>query len=210
MANQLTGDFDVVAQFSLPAVNRLLAAMHGIKRFPHSLSLRVDDVPRSSDPGRIGLRGFPDLPHGRPFERLQRRAVINVDHAVELIGEVRIEVVASKLGLRAVDHADRPMPPWLAQTLCECIVKASSQEEPRVTNLVEDVFDASRERIAHSLSFRDGPPVGRCRDGALVGREPHEEYVVRTVSLPYHLAHVELAAKGGAPKGEIGEDRAAP
>ena len=24
------------------------------------------------------------------------------------------------------------------------------------------------------------------------------------------LAHVELAAKGGAPKGEIGEDRAAP
>ena len=43
MANDLTGEFDVVAQFSVPAVDRLLAAMHGIKRFPHSLSLRIDD-----------------------------------------------------------------------------------------------------------------------------------------------------------------------
>ncbi len=54
MANQLTGDFDIVAQFSLPAVDRLLAAMHGIKRFPHSLSLRVDDVPRL--PNHDGVR----------------------------------------------------------------------------------------------------------------------------------------------------------
>ena len=46
MANDLTGEFDVVAQFSAPAVNRLLAAMHGIKRFPHSLSLRIDDLRR--------------------------------------------------------------------------------------------------------------------------------------------------------------------
>jgi len=43
LANNLTGEFDVVAQFSVPAVDRLLAAMHGIKRFPHSLSLRIDD-----------------------------------------------------------------------------------------------------------------------------------------------------------------------
>jgi peroxiredoxin len=49
VANQLTGDFDVVAQFSLPAVNRLLAAMHAIQRFPHSLSLRVDDIPQPPD-----------------------------------------------------------------------------------------------------------------------------------------------------------------
>ena len=45
MANNLTGEFDVVAQFSAPAVNRVLAAMHGIKRFPHSVSLRIDDRP---------------------------------------------------------------------------------------------------------------------------------------------------------------------
>lgn len=44
MANALTGDFDVVAQFTLPAAHRVLAAMHGGGRFPHSVSVRVGDV----------------------------------------------------------------------------------------------------------------------------------------------------------------------
>jgi hypothetical protein len=44
MATNLTGDFDVVAQFAIPAVNRILAAMHRIERFPHSLAMRVDDT----------------------------------------------------------------------------------------------------------------------------------------------------------------------
>lgn len=44
MANDLTGDFDVVAEFTIDAANRVLAAMHSGNRFPHSWSLRVDDV----------------------------------------------------------------------------------------------------------------------------------------------------------------------
>ena len=52
MAN-LTGDFDVIAQFAVPAVNRVLAAMHRVERFPHSISMHVDDGPR---PGH-------DIPH---------------------------------------------------------------------------------------------------------------------------------------------------
>src|SRR4051794_21528857 len=43
MANDLTGDFDVVAEFSIPAANRVLAAMHRGRRVPHSWTLRVDD-----------------------------------------------------------------------------------------------------------------------------------------------------------------------
>jgi hypothetical protein len=43
MAN-LTGDFDVIAQFAVPAVNRILAAMHRVERFPHSMAMRVDDT----------------------------------------------------------------------------------------------------------------------------------------------------------------------
>ena len=46
MANDLTGDFDVVAQFPTPTANRILAAMHRAERFPHSLSMRVDDTPQ--------------------------------------------------------------------------------------------------------------------------------------------------------------------
>lgn len=53
MANALTGDFDLVAQFSIAGANRILAAMHSSERFPHSMSLRVDDTP---SPG-------PRLPH---------------------------------------------------------------------------------------------------------------------------------------------------
>jgi peroxiredoxin len=48
MANDLTGDFDVVAEFSIPGVNRVLAAMHRAGRFPHSTAIRVDDVPPPS------------------------------------------------------------------------------------------------------------------------------------------------------------------
>ena len=43
MANDLTGDFDVVIQFTVAAVNRILAAMHQLERFPHSISARVED-----------------------------------------------------------------------------------------------------------------------------------------------------------------------
>lgn len=45
MANALTGDFDVVAEFAVAAVNRTLAAMHQCERFLHSISVRVDDNP---------------------------------------------------------------------------------------------------------------------------------------------------------------------
>jgi peroxiredoxin len=45
MANTLTGDFDVVAEFSVAAVNRILAAMHQCERFLHSVSGTVDDTP---------------------------------------------------------------------------------------------------------------------------------------------------------------------
>src|SRR5262245_58906975 len=47
MADNLTGDFDVVIEVGTLAVNRVLAAMHCTERFPHSMSLRVDDNPRS-------------------------------------------------------------------------------------------------------------------------------------------------------------------
>jgi peroxiredoxin len=56
MANDLTGGFDVVAEFALPAANRVIAAMHRAERFLHSMSVRVDGTP----PRRPDHRG--DLP----------------------------------------------------------------------------------------------------------------------------------------------------
>src|SRR6476646_6721961 len=66
MANVLTGDFDVVAEFALPAVNRVLAAMHRVERFPHSIAARVDDTPKQGpkiDPTLISVvNAFGDVP----------------------------------------------------------------------------------------------------------------------------------------------------
>lgn len=50
MANDLTGDFDVVAEFGVLAINRLLAGMHQTGRFLHSISGRVDDNPHPTRP----------------------------------------------------------------------------------------------------------------------------------------------------------------
>jgi hypothetical protein len=66
MPNGITGDFDVVAEFAVPAVNRLLAAMHCVERFPHSIAVRVDDIP---------------VPPDRPF-----RPPVLVE-AVDIIGD---------------------------------------------------------------------------------------------------------------------------
>jgi peroxiredoxin len=70
MANDLTGDFDVVVEFALSAANRVLAAMHANERFLHSVSLRVDDnqspgakVPRPSIGGTQDLFGDPVVNH---------------------------------------------------------------------------------------------------------------------------------------------------
>ena len=45
MANDLTGDFDVVAEFTVLAADRALAAMHRCERLLHAMSIRVDDIP---------------------------------------------------------------------------------------------------------------------------------------------------------------------
>ena len=70
MANELTGDFDVVAEFSIAAANRVLAAMHATERLPHSMTLRVDDnpppgpkAPPPSIVGAVDAFGEPTVNH---------------------------------------------------------------------------------------------------------------------------------------------------
>src|SRR5437773_8709483 len=72
MANDLTGDFDVVIQFSVAAVNRVLAAMHQLERFPHSISARVEDNHQPNVmPDRPTLVSMVDA-SGEPVSNQQR------------------------------------------------------------------------------------------------------------------------------------------
>jgi AhpC/TSA family len=57
MPNPYTGDFDVVAEFAIPALNRLLAAMHQTERLLHSISVRVDDNPLPGSRHRFPVLG---------------------------------------------------------------------------------------------------------------------------------------------------------
>lgn len=58
MPNDLTGDFDIVAEFTLGAANRVLAAMHCGGRLPHCWSLQVDDYTHHHVP-LSGVKGAP-------------------------------------------------------------------------------------------------------------------------------------------------------
>lgn len=44
MPNILTGEFDVVVQFGIPALNRILAAQHQEEMYLHSLPVGIDDA----------------------------------------------------------------------------------------------------------------------------------------------------------------------
>jgi peroxiredoxin len=60
MANDLTGDFDVVAEITVLAADRVLAAMHRCERLLHSISIRVDDTPPRQFPPRSVITGVLD------------------------------------------------------------------------------------------------------------------------------------------------------
>src|SRR4051812_8396811 len=48
---------------------------------------------------------------GGALQRHQGAGLVEMDHGVELVGHVGLEVMALALGLRAVDHADRALQP---------------------------------------------------------------------------------------------------
>jgi len=118
MANDLTGDFDVAAEFTTLAVNRVLAAMHRVERFPHSMSVRVDDNPppgsqvvRPSVVGSVDEFGDPTVnPHhiGTPGDLLGQSSATDprfwaLDGVVNanMVGAFDPPVVPSKLQGRA-------------------------------------------------------------------------------------------------------------
>jgi len=92
MANVLTGDFDIVAEFAVPAANRVLAAMHRDERFPHAMTLRVDDIqPVEASVGAPTILGSIDsfgdatVDHtriGRPTPLAERFDATNAAHVV--------------------------------------------------------------------------------------------------------------------------------
>jgi hypothetical protein len=96
MANALTGDFDIVAEFTLGAANRVLAAMHCGERLPHSWSLQVDDYTQ-----------YPVIPVSRAREASVIRSIVDsFGQAVTDPGRV-----AKPSGVGAMGLGSRPINP---------------------------------------------------------------------------------------------------
>src|SRR5687768_13846118 len=79
------------------------------------VTLPPTSMPKSratgSESGGVCLRHLRRPPAGGPFQRLDGGRDVVVQHRVELVRQGGAEVVARPLGLRAVDHADRPLEP---------------------------------------------------------------------------------------------------
>ncbi|HEX2721927.1 MAG TPA: TlpA disulfide reductase family protein [Gemmatimonadaceae bacterium] len=106
MANDLTGDYDVVAQFSLDAVNRILAAMHRGKRLPHALSMAVDDYP---DP-RIGVAAISIVDvHGEAMLDPAKVRIAAHANAAASVGRLSEEVIRNVDPV--VNFRRDPLPP---------------------------------------------------------------------------------------------------
>ena len=118
---------------------------------------------------------------------------------VELAVEPGREVVAGPLGLRAVDHTDRPLEPRFGQHGCGVRVghrhPEASRSEPLVDDLVEQVLVALGQSRPHGASPRRLAPVRRRGHLAVVGRQPDQCDGVLAVALAGELSDVELTAR---------------
>ncbi len=113
MANDLTGDFDVVAEFSIPAANRVLAAMHRAERFPHSMAIAVDDNPppgskvdRPSTVGSVDAFGDATVNHhqiGTPADLLGQSSAADPRY-LTLDPVVNTDVVGATVGPLVPSH----------------------------------------------------------------------------------------------------------
>lgn len=61
-----------------------------------------------------GLAGFPT---GGPFERFERRRLVDVHEQIELIGQAGKEIVTESFGLGPIDHPNRPLQTWLSKLI---------------------------------------------------------------------------------------------
>lgn len=113
MTVNITGEFDVVAEFAIPAANRVLAAMHRVERFPHSVAVRVDDnpppgsqFPRPTIVGAVDTFGDPVVNHqqiGKPDPFPGQLAATDPIHSM-LDQLVNPDVVGSTVGPIVPSH----------------------------------------------------------------------------------------------------------
>ncbi|HZU45150.1 MAG TPA: TlpA disulfide reductase family protein [Terriglobales bacterium] len=107
MAAQITGDFDIVAEFSIPGVNRILAAMHSSGRFPHAISAKVDDNPPPGLKGHLPTMVAAVNEYGEPIANQEQ-----IGNPNPSAGAAENDLIHSILGnIVNVNFANSILPP---------------------------------------------------------------------------------------------------
>lgn len=145
---------------------------------------------------RIGLRHFAFLPARGPLQRLDRPGLIEVDHRVELVRQSGPRSSGCGARFRAGRSRRSPAAADPSATRGQNAGGVEAEQELFLAHLVQQLFDAVRERGPHPLALGRSFPVAGCRHRAGVGREADETAVVG-VPFADELAEVELAQRGG-------------
>src|SRR6202043_2624677 len=102
-------------------------------------------------------------------------------------------VGALALGVRTVNHADRPLEPRGAQALRHRVGLIPDEQEASASGGIEQRLVAAGERRPHVFTLRWLAPVGGRRDGAVMGGKSNQRGI-SAVLLARELADVQLAA----------------
>ena len=115
------------------------------------------------------------------------------DEGVELLGQLRLEVVARQLRLRPVHHADGALQPRFRQRLAQLrpVRPAPVHQAPRHARSPEQRLVAVVTRGDDPAHLAGHVPILRRDHRAAVGAEPHQ-HGVPPVLPPGQLAQVEL------------------
>lgn len=79
--------------------------------------------------GGIGFGHLASLPALPVVQRLDGMSLVEMEHQVELRGQVRAKVVADALALRTIDHPDGSLQAFCGEELRGLILRAQGQQE---------------------------------------------------------------------------------
>src|SRR6516162_9721337 len=141
--------------------------------------------------GRIRLGNFSGLPLRCPLQRLDGASFVVMQNDIELLRELRVEIVARALRSRQIDDANGTLQERLLQGRCSLFPLTETKEKIRSTHLVEERLVTPGQRGPDILTFSRTIPTGRRRHGARVRSKPNEGRF-SAVSLAYQLAQIQF------------------
>jgi hypothetical protein len=140
---------------------------------------------------RKSFRDLACLPQRISFERLNRAGLVIVQDRIELLGQLRVEIVARSFGAREIDDADGALQQRLLK--CKRGRPLASKGQQKIGNVrrVEERFIAAGQGRPNKFSFRGTVPSGRGRHRAGMGGKSNELRIA-PVALPDQLAEIQF------------------